>query len=34
MSRKIDNWLYENWLECLLGLVIGEFLAAITLYPF
>lgn len=34
MRKKIDNWLYENWRECVLGLVLGELLAAITLYPF
>lgn len=34
MRKKIDDWLYENWREVLAGLVIGEVLAAITLYPF
>lgn len=34
MRKKIDNWLYDNCWECVLGLVLGELLAAITLYPF
>lgn len=34
MRKKIDDWLYDNWLECLLGLVLGEVLACITVYLF
>lgn len=34
MRKKIEDWLNDNWLECVLGLVLGELLAAITLYPF
>lgn len=34
MRKKIEDWLYENWRECLLGLAIGELLTAITIYPF
>ena len=34
MHKKLDDWLYDNWLECLLGLVLGEILAGITIYLF
>ncbi len=32
MRKKIDDWIYENWLECSIGLFIGEILATITIY--
>ena len=32
--QKIEQWIYDNWLECAIGCVIGEILACITLYPF
>ena len=32
MLKKLDAWLYDNWLEVLIGLTVGEILAAITIY--
>lgn len=32
MRKRIDAWLYDNWLEMLIGLTVGEVLAAITIY--
>ena len=32
--EAFENWAYDNWKECVIGCIIGEFLAALTLYPF
>ena len=32
MRKKIEQFIYDNWLEVILGCVVGEILAAITLY--
>ena len=34
MRKKIDDWLYDNWKECVIGCVIGEILAMLTIYAF
>ena len=34
MRKKIDDWLYDNWIEVLIGLMVGEVLAAVTIYLF
>ena len=32
MRKKIDDWLYDNWIEVIIGLTVGELLAAITIF--
>lgn len=30
--RGFSEWVYDNWLEAILGCIVGEIFAAITLY--